>query len=163
NNVSVPFTGAYGNPSNNATASLLYDNGPFINQPGTPDLSVLQGSLLMNTLGAGVQFTAGNSIADEVIFTQVAEITYLSAFVYQTNTDAPCITGMYMRVWNGDPSSGTATIVWGDLTTNVIGGNTGINGFRVSETTLTNRTREIQKVTANTSGLTLTAGTYWFE
>lgn len=162
-NLSVPFTGTYGNPSNNAIASLLYDNGPFINQPGTPDLSVLQGSLAMSTLGAGVQFTAGNSIADEVIFTQDAEITSLDAFVYQTNTAAPSITGMYMRVWNGDPSSGTATVVWGDLTTNIIGGNTGINGYRVSETTLTNRSREIQKVTATTTALTLTAGTYWFE
>ncbi len=162
-NVSVPFTGTYGVPSSNATASLVYDNGSFVNQPGNPDLSVLQGSLGMNTLGAGAQFTAGNSVADEVVFTQDGEITSIETYAYQTNTPAPSITGFYLRVWNGDPSSGTATIVWGDLVTNILDSNTPINTYRVSETTLTERNREIQKVVGNTTGLIVTAGTYWFE
>lgn len=159
----VPFTGTYGGPSSNATASLIYDNGGFTNQPGTPNLSVLQSSLGMTTLGAGVQFSAGNSVADEVIFTQGGEITSIDTYVYQTGTAAPSITGFYMRVWDGDPSGGTASIVWGDLVTNILDGNSSINTYRVSETTLTDRNREIQKVTGITTGLTFDAGTYWFE
>lgn len=163
-NAIVPFTGAYGTSSSNATASLIFDNGGFTNQPGTPNLSVLQStSLGMNTLGAGAQFTAGNSIADEVVFTQGGEITSIDAYAYQTGTAAPSITGFYLRVWDGDPSGGTASIVWGDLVTNILDSNTGIDTYRVTETTTTDRNREIQKVTGNTAGLTFTAGTYWFE
>ncbi len=161
--ISIPFTGTYGTSRNNATASLLYDNGGFITQPGTPNLSVLQGSLGMTTLGAGAQFSAGNSVADEVVFTQGGEITSIETYVYQTGTAAPSITGFYMRVWDGDPSGGTASVIWGDLVTNILGSNTAIDSYRVSETTLGDRTREIQKVVGNTTGLTFAAGTYWFE
>src|SRR5690606_1557293 len=135
--------GSYGNPSSNATASLIFDNGGFTNQPGTPNLSVLQStSLGMNALGAGAQFTAGNSIADEVVFTQGGEITSIDAYAYQTGTAAPSITGFYLRVWDGDPSGGTASIVWGDLVTNILDSNTGIDTYRVTETTTTDRNRE---------------------
>ncbi|HQO50194.1 MAG TPA: choice-of-anchor J domain-containing protein, partial [Bacteroidales bacterium] len=57
-----------------ATRDVLYDNGPFINAPaGGPngaDSSVLQNTDLgMNTLGAGIQFTAGNRMADDFTVT----------------------------------------------------------------------------------------------
>src|SRR5690554_2278768 len=47
-NVSVPFTGTYYN--NMAPNAVLYDNGPYWNTAGSPNVSLLESSLGMNTL-----------------------------------------------------------------------------------------------------------------
>ena len=162
--IRVPFTGTYGNPGTNATNALVYDNGSSINQPGSPDLSILEDITLgMGTYGAGAQFGSGNSVADDVTLTEEYDIDSIDVYSYQTGSTPPSITGIYLQVWDGDPSGGAASVIWGDLTTNIIDDNESINGFRVLESDQGGRTREIQRVTANTSGLTLGAGTYWIQ
>lgn len=162
-NVTIPFTGTYGTPSTNATSALVYDNGPYFNQAGSPDLSILETTTLgMNSLGAGAQFGGGNSVADDVVLTDAYNITTIDVYSYQTGATAPSITAIYLQVYDGDPSGG-GSVIWGDLTTDILDDAVSADAFRVSETDLTGRTREIQMVTANTSGLTLPAGTYWIE
>ncbi|MBN1356953.1 hypothetical protein JXA40_11895, partial [bacterium] len=49
--------------------AVLYDNGPLVTHPGGgaggADVSALQVSLSMNTLGFGAQFSYGNRMADD--------------------------------------------------------------------------------------------------
>ena len=156
----LPFTGTYyGNMAPNA---MLYDNGPYWNTPGSPNVSLLESSLGMNTLGSGVQYSAGNSVADDVVFPDDVEVTSIDVFTYQTGTNPPSITGIYLQVWDGDPT-GSGTVIWGNLSDNILGDNVYADANRASETSPGDTSRQIQKVTATTTGLTLTAGTYWIE
>ncbi len=160
-NANVPFTGRFYSKSPNA---IVYDNGPYFNIAGTPDVSLLEDtSLAMSLFGAGAQFTANNRMADEVVLTDTYDITSIDVFAYQTGSIAPSITAVYMQVWDGDPSGGGATVIWGDLTTNVLDVAAATNAFRQLESAPGATNREIQRVTANTTGLSLSAGTYWID
>lgn len=160
-NVDVPFTGTYYYRSPEA---VIYDNGPYFNVPGPPDISFLQDATLgMGLYGFGAQLTAGNSMADDVTLTDDYNIDSIDVFAYQTGSAAPSITGVYLQVWDGDPSGGGASVIWGDLVTNIIDNATATDAFRQLESAPGDMSREIQRVTANTTGLSLTAGTYWIE
>jgi hypothetical protein len=160
-NVDVPFTGTYYYRSPNA---LVYDNGPYFNVPGPPDISFLQdASLGMSLYGFGAQFTAGNSMADDVTLTADYDITSIDVFAYQTGSSAPSISALYLQVWDGDPSGGGASVIWGDLTTDIMDTAVATDAFRQLESAPGDTSREIQRVTGLTPGLSLTAGTYWIE
>lgn len=162
-NVAVPFTGTYYNDANRI-ASVIYDNGPYFSVAGSPDISVLEDtSLGMGTFGSGAQLTSSNSISDDFELTDDYDITSIDVFAYQTGSAPPSITGVYMQVWDGDPSATGSTVIWGDLTTNILDNASGTNAFRQLESSPSDTSREIQRVTAATSGLSLTAGTYWIE
>ncbi|MEX0995544.1 MAG: subtilisin, partial [Flavobacteriaceae bacterium] len=156
---STPFTGTY---YSNSRALLIYDNGPLINMP--PDKSVLETSLGMNGYGFGAQTTANNRMADDLILTNDYDITSINFYAYQTgSTTTSTLTGVTLRVWDGVPGAMGSSVVWGDATTNVLG-NTSFTGvFRVLETSQTATNRPIMEAQALTSGLTLTAGTYWLD
>ena len=144
-------------------ATVVYDNGPHINMPGTPDLSLLESVTLgMTSLGGNISKNAGFSIADDFELVAQTEITSISVYAYQTGATGTTINAMYVTIWDGDPSGG-GSVVWGDQTTNVFGSVENSGAYRVSETTMSDRTRLLQKVNANISGLTLDAGTYWVE
>jgi hypothetical protein len=163
-NTRIPFTGTYYYPGNNATASLLYDNGPYYNVPGTPNVSFLQDATLgMGTYGFGAAAINGFSIADDVTFTDDVDITSIDVFAYQTGSPIGSINAISLQVWDGDPSGGSASIVWGDLTTNILDGVSDSQALRQLESAPGDTSRPIQLVTANTTGLSLTAGTYWIE
>lgn len=157
-NVNIPFTGTY-----NRTADVIYDNGPYFNVAGNPNLSVLESVTLgMGTYGPSASFAAGYSVADDVILTEAYNITSMDVFAYQTGEVAPSITEIYIQVWDGDPSGG-GTIIWGDLATGRIEDAEYANTNRVLETDQTSVSRQINRVTADTEGLTLNPGTYWIE
>ena len=150
-------------------AGVLYDNGPFINVPGGgpepgSDLSLLENvALSMTTLGFGHQFLNGYRMADE--FTVPSPgwiIDEVKFYAYQTNSGFPTstMTGVYLQIWDGDPSAG-GSVIWGDLVTNVMTATTFTNAFRHSETTV-NNARPIMEQTALV-GTTLSPGTYWFD
>ena len=160
-NLIVPFTGTYYFQSPDA---IVYDNGPYFNVAGPPDISFLQdASLGMGNYGWGAQFTAGNSMADDVVLADDYNITSIDVFAYQTGSTAPSINALYLQVWDGDPSGGGASVIWGDLTTDILDTATATDAFRQLESAPGDTSREIQRVTANTTGLSLTAGTYWIE
>ena len=82
-------------------------------------------------------------------------------FGYQTGAVASSITGVYVQIWDGNPSAG-GTVVWGDLTTNRLQRTGFSNIYRALSTTPTNCDRRIQEVVATTSG-SLPAGQYWVQ
>lgn len=116
----------------------------------------------MNTIGSQAKLVDGTSIADDVIFPYDVDVTSIDLFAYQTGATVPSVTAVYVRVWNGDPSAG-GTIVWGDLTTNILDNVTYADANRATETEPEDTSRQIQRVSALTAGLALTAGTYWIE
>ncbi|MEM0519416.1 MULTISPECIES: T9SS type A sorting domain-containing protein [Aequorivita] len=163
-NQRIPFTGTYGDPNNNATAALVYDNGLVYNIPGPPMVSMLQdASLGMSTYGFGAQFGSSNSMADDMVLTGDFDITSIDVYAYQTGSAPPTIDAVYLQVWDGDPSGGGASVIWGDLTTNILDNTVTSDAFRQLESAPGDTSREIQLVKANTAGLSLTAGTYWIE
>ena len=148
-------------------STILYNNGPLVNSPGTgaggADESVLFTPL--TTYGFGAQQTAGNSVADDFIVPPGGgwDPTKFTFYTYQTGggSGASTITGLYFRIYNGDPTAG-GTIIWGDLTTNRMTATSWSNIYRtlaVGGAT----DRAIMKVEATVTGLHLPAGTYWIE
>lgn len=159
----IPYTGTYYTPTANAINALVYDNGPHINMPGTPDVSLLESTTLgMTSLGSGAQKSANNHMADDFTIAEEFDITSIDVYAYQTGSTPPSVNAIYLRVWDADPSGGGA-VVWGDMTTNIMSAVVFENAYRASESSPTDTSRAIQKVTANTTGLTLDAGTYWIE
>lgn len=149
------------------TEDVLFDNGPLVNLPGGgfggADASVLQStSLGMGTYGFGAQQTANNSVADDFTSSASWNIETISFFSYQTgSTTTSTITGVYVQIWDGDPSAG-GSVIYGDLTTNRLASTSFSNIYRSIETDLLNNQRPIMKVDA-TINTTLPAGTYWVQ
>jgi len=146
---------------------ILFDNGPIVNSPGTgsggADESILQGDLGMNTIGSGMQQTAGNSVADDFEVTAPWTIQNFEFFGYQTGSSTTStFTGAYLRIWDGDPTAG-GTIIWGDLTTNLMASTEWTNIYRNTNGPGGATDRPVMRVIAETPGLTLTPGTYWVE
>ncbi|MEL6615280.1 MAG: T9SS type A sorting domain-containing protein [Bacteroidota bacterium] len=152
-------------------SSTLYSNGPLINSVGTgvggADESVLQdGSLSLNTFGYGHQAPpTDNSVADDfTVPTGGWDIDEMIFYAYQTTSPTTStITGVYAQIWDGDPSAPGSSIVWGDLTTNILKLSAWSGIYRVTEgSSGTNTDRPIMANTA-TVDVTLPAGTYWVE
>ena len=158
--VQIPFTGTYGTDGTNA---LLYNNGAHFNVPGSPNVSMLQDtSLGMGTYGSACHPGGPFSIADEFVLANDADIDSFDFYGYQTGSTSPSINEVYVQIWDGDPSA-SGSIIWGDMLTNVSGGNVMANTLRQLESSPGDTSRPLQVVTANTTGLSLSAGTYWVE
>lgn len=145
---------------------ILFDNGPIVNSPGTgaggADESILYTPLTI--YGFGAQQIGANSLADD--FTVPAGIGWdpkkFIFYCYQTNsTTASTITGLYFRIYNGDPMAG-GTVIWGDLTTNRL---TATSWASIYRTTTVNggTSRPVMTVEGTCTGLYLNPGTYWVE
>ncbi|NTW23159.1 MAG: hypothetical protein HGA37_00555, partial [Lentimicrobium sp.] len=153
---------------NRLPSSLLYDNGPLVNSPGTgaggADESVLQStSLGMGTIGFGFQYLVGNHIADDFVVAGNWTIDQFTFYAYQTgSTTTSTITGGYLQIFDGDPSAG-GTLIWGDMVTNRMASTSFTNIYRVTQTTSGATNRPIMEVVCSTPGLVLSAGTYWVE
>jgi hypothetical protein len=154
-------------PSN--PAAVIYNNGPFVNAPGTgpggADGSVLQTSLTMTTLGLGHGSPTNVRLADDFTIPagQTWTIDNALFFAYQTgSTTTSTMTFVNVRIWNGVPGAPGSAVVWGaDSTTNRMTATTWANAYRYSETAV-GTTRPIMKQTASI-GTTLEAGTYWID
>jgi hypothetical protein len=154
-----------GTAHRNSGSNLIFETGPYFNVPGNPDISLLENTTLgMNTLGGGIQIANNNRMADDIVLDDEYEITQIDFFAYQTGapTTPASINEINLQVWDGDPSDPASTVIWGDASTNVFGSAVWSNAYRESETS-PGTTRAIQRVTVNPVGLTLPAGTYWFD
>jgi len=147
--------------------ALLYDNGPLVNSPGTgtggSDESILQVNTLgMTTLGAGIQFALGNHMADDFVVDANWTVDEFTFYGYQTNsTTTSTMTGGYLQIYNGNPSTG-GTVIWGDMVTNRMSSTVFANIYRISETA-GGTARPVMEIVCETPGLTLAPGTYWVE
>jgi len=157
--------------------SLLYDNGPIITHPtggaGGQPASALDNTATFhsphNVYGFGAQAPplANNSLADDFTVCGTWTVTHLEAFGYATNVAPPSATALYVQIWNGPPNAG-GTVIWGDLTTNLIT-TPPIGTFDCYRTligTLTNTARAVQAIRVPVPAanpLVLPPGVYWFE
>lgn len=149
--------------------SVLYDNGPFINSPGTgfagADESMLQNLTLgMNILGVGHQYDNNNRIADDFTVSAAGgwDIDTITFYDYQTgSTTISPITHINLRIWNGKPGAG-GSVIWGDTTTNRMTGTGWSGAYRVTEDTSGNIDRPIM-ASMVAVGLHLPQGTYWLD
>lgn len=142
---------------------LLFESGPFITHPGTPNHSRVQSGLGMITYGNNINLDLGYSIADDMILTEDVVIESIDFFGYQTgSTTTSTFSAVYVRIWDGAPNAG-GTVIWGDLTTNRLMSTAWYDTYRNTETDPTNTQRPIMVVTADLGNLALSAGTYWVE
>jgi hypothetical protein len=158
---------SYNNPATESMMPVLaYTSGPYFNVPGAPDLSVLENvTLAMGTFGSGVQISAGNRISDDIVLADDYDVTSMEFFAYQsfTPTAPPTIDAINMQVWDGDPSLAGSTVVYGDATTNVLTSVVWSGAYRQLEDSPGNTDRPIHRITVETPGLSLAAGTYWVD
>jgi len=162
--VSVSFINGKSDENSNKTA--LWDNGPLLtgscvstgnpeSMPQSPHTATGVNNNQALNYSAADDFTVpegGNWIIESIAF-----------FGYQTDAGiVPTINGIYLRIWDGNPMTG-ATVIWGDLITNLFSsaGFTGI--YRVSQAAPCLTNRAIHKIVAATPGLILTPGNYWVE
>jgi len=150
------------NPSNNYVTG--YNNGPIVNSPGT-GTGGMDESLVYTPLtlwGAGMQ-SGTNSVADDFTVTggmwDVSSMEFLGYQSFSGTTSS--ITGIYVQVWNGNPTVAGSTVVWGDMTTNRMTSTSFANIYRGSVSG--NTDRPVMKIIANTAGLSLMPGTYWVQ
>ena len=162
----------------NFYAQLLYTNGS-ISTGGThiatstaapagytwseaqsPSTSIGFSSFYNNAL------TSNFALAEEFVVPvgQTWNLTNVNVYGYQTSyagTTIP-IDALRIRIWNGDPSLGTSTVVYGDMTTNVLNGSGSGEEFIYRVATTTGTTRRVWRFNAAVT-TSLTAGTYWLE
>jgi hypothetical protein len=163
-NQPVPNTGTY---YHNTKATLLYDNGSFVNRPGTggaADTSVLQDSTLgMGTYGFGNQLANLNRVADDVVVDSTWTIDSIVFYGYQTgSTTTSTFTDYNVVIWDGDPTGGTANVVWGDTVTNILYETYWSHAYRSLEFTF-GSTRPVMANVCLTTSLVLAPGTYFID
>ncbi|MBK9385529.1 MAG: hypothetical protein IPN34_12030 [Planctomycetes bacterium] len=149
--------------------NVIYDNGPYVNQPGGgtggADASVLQTSTLLHgILGFGGS-SATVRLADDFTVPggQLWYVESVKVYAYRTNSATSFVfdTGA-LQVWDGNPGSGTANVIFGDPLTNRLISSTWDNAYRVTETTLTATNRPVV-VSELRVGKVFSPGTYWID
>jgi hypothetical protein len=147
---------------------VLYDNGPFMNSPGTgvggADESILQTNLGLNIYGFGHQVYYGYMIADdfEVPVGETWNIEQITFFAYQSYSGtASTITAVHFEIWNAAPPGGT--VIFGDMVTNrmVFTGWTNIYRLTDYNTGIDTNRPVMGNVCSPMDVLQLTEGTYW--
>ena len=122
--------------------NVLLDNGPLVNGAGTgaggADESILQTSLGLTTLGVGHQISVDNLIAEN--FTVPAGLSWsideIVFFAYQTGSALDTTFDDYrVQILDGPPGDPASSVVFGDLTTNVLRDSVFSNIYRVEEGT----------------------------
>ncbi len=134
----------------------LFNNGPVAS--GTPAISVIRtGGTLF---GAGAQATASNFVAEDFSVGAAGwNVQSLDFFSYQSFAgSAFTFSNVVWSVVSGDVNTGT---VVASGTTNVTNG--GLQGYRVTATTLTNTDRAIFKLSADVADFSLASGSYWLR
>lgn len=139
-----------------AQAITLFNNGAAVS--GSPALSVIRtGGTLF---GIGAQGSIPNSVADNFSVGGFGwTVQDLSFFSYQTGAaNTFTFTNVAWSVISGDVNTGS---VVASGTTAVTNG--GLQGYRVTPTTLTNTDRAIFRLDANVTDFNLNAGSYWLR
>jgi hypothetical protein len=135
----------------------LYSNGPVVS--GTPPLSVIRtGGTLF---GAGAQANIPNLVADDFTVTGAPwNVESLSFFSYQSfAASAYTFTSVSWSIVSGDVNTGT--VVASGTAVPVTNG--GLQGYRVTPTTLTNTDRAIFRVVVDVPDFALPPGSYWMR
>ncbi|RYG32428.1 MAG: hypothetical protein EOO01_34270 [Chitinophagaceae bacterium] len=164
----------------------LYQNGVLstgtvsnsgVSAPGNFHWSELQNAAGNDTSNVAFGYachygTFGNyRLADDFIIPsgEIWKISKVSVYVMsEGNVAASPFDALRLRIWKGEPSQPGATVVYGDLTTNVLRESIDslryviANSVKPSPGVAPLMDRKVWKLTAATD-YTLSAGTYWLE
>ncbi len=136
-------------------AAELYNNGPVVDGNGK---SVLAPDA--DTLGFGSNSGAGIRVADD--FSVAAGVKWnvssLDFYAYQTGASGFTFQQASWSIVSGDVNNGT--VVASGVTALSNGGRV---GYRVTDTTLSNRQRAIYDAHADVADFSLDAGHYWLR
>ncbi|MDI9469943.1 MAG: hypothetical protein QM296_07035 [Bacillota bacterium] len=146
-----------------AAGVTLYDTASYCNvpaaNPGDPSYSEM--TERQRTYGFGCEHERGRMLAETFILNNEATIQSVELFAYQQRSGTtPTITGVYLKIYDGNPAEG-ANAIWGDWGTNVFN-SAGFTGCYRVQYGYRDHDRPIMKIVADISpGLRLAAGTYW--
>jgi hypothetical protein len=149
-------------PSN--TDAILWDNGTIINSPGTgaggADESVIPAG--GSSYGFGMNQGAGYSVADDFTVGTNWTVNSITFQGYQTNSgNTSTFTGLFFRIYDGDPSAG-GTVIFGDLTTNRMT-STNFSGIYRVNAPGEGTARPVMNIICDGLNISLAPGTYWIE
>ncbi len=163
------YTGLTSGPSGgvggwDSPQAILFDNGPFVTGVGTGSggADISEENTGETTYGWGVQYSAGNIIADQFVIPtgETWNIESITVFGYQTGSGTTStITGVYLAIYDDPPDSGT--LVYGDGTVNLMTATAWTNCFRVGNGQSTNSDRPIMANTCDVTPFSLGEGEYW--
>ncbi|GBL34772.1 hypothetical protein EMGBS15_03670 [Filimonas sp.] len=101
---------------------LLFDNGPFVTNVGAgfggANISVLQTVTIpgYTTFGYNVNKNTNQRLTDQFTNTIPWKIDYIDVYAYQTgSTTTSTFTSGVVKIWDADPSTGTANTEFGDF------------------------------------------------
>jgi hypothetical protein len=150
-------------------ATVLYDNGPLVTNPGAgfggANASAVQTSLGLGTYGFGHAVSTGYRVADNFTVTAPCgwDVESFTFFGYQTgSTTTSTLNAVNYRIWNGAPGAVGSNVLFGDTTTNRLTSSTFSNIYRVLDTDLAGSTRPVMSNTVR-AGFHLAPGTYWAD
>ncbi len=93
-------------------------------------------------------------------------ITSISVFAYAINQSANLIQDIKLQIWNKEPGTQGAEVIYGDMETNRFNSSSEIKIYRIQNTLFYNNAanfqRRIFKINASVN-ITLPAGDYWLE
>jgi len=140
-----------------AQAIDLFNNGAAV--AGAPPISVIRTG--GTTFGVGAQATATNIVADNFSVTGPGwNVQNLSFFAYQSFAASQyTFTGVNWSIVSGDVHTG-AVVASGPGATPTNGG---LQGYRVTATTLTNTDRAIFRLNVDVPDFSLAAGSYFLR
>ena len=117
------------------------------------------------SLGFGANIGAGLTIADNFTINCGSwNISKFTFYAYSTNyagATSP-FNDARVQVYNTDPSVGSPTPIWGNLTTNRFLASSSASLYRIGNGT-PGTARQVWKVEVTVTGLNLTSGNYWVE
>jgi PEP-CTERM motif len=150
--IAIGLLAAFGS----AQAVDLFNNGAAVS--GTPPISVIRtGGTLF---GAGAQGNIPNLVADDFAVGGAGwNVESLSFFSYQSFAGSVyTFTGVNWSIVSGDVTTGTVVASGTGTATNG-----GLQGYRVTSTTLTNTDRAIFRLNVDVTDFNLAAGNYWLR
>jgi len=158
---SIPYYGSIWD----GPKDVLFDNGPIVTSIGTgiggADESIVDSleSTLAWNCHAGPDFKLSDDF--EVPAGETWEITSITIFCYQHSGTTSSITHMFLQIFDDSPESGT--VVWGNLSTNVLSSTSWMNCYRVHSWNAGHNSDSpiMVNVCEFSTPITLTEGNYW--
>jgi hypothetical protein len=155
-----------------AAGQVLHSNGPMLTSlnvcTAAPTGSTSQLQLSNSTFGFGTQPGIAGRVADDWTVPPGAgwTVTGFVFFGYQTfgTSTSATISSVTIRIWNGCPGTGGASVIWGDTTTNRLVDAQFAGVFRVAQAgSDCSLDRPVYGLTCVIPPQVLASGTYWVD
>ena len=160
------------------TGTMTRASGAAVPGPGVPAPAGSQWSELFlgNTSNGSTVSPSGTTgifrLADNFTLPQGGRVDSVTAIAYMTGSGDTLFTTGNLRIWNGQPGTAGATVVFGDTTSDHVTSSALTNIYRIFSTnnstqgginSLPGTTRRLKEATFTTGGVNLGPGTYWVD